>query len=526
MTDIHDMPSLGTAFHSMARQFAGKVAVVDDQQSFTYAELDQRSSEMAAELFDDEWTPNCYVGILASRSVQTIIGMLAILKAGGAYVPLEPTYPVDRLRHMARDANLKAVVGDSEAAKACGLGGLRIIDPMIHEKAYSRTRSMIQRADDARSKVKREDPAYVIYTSGSTGQPKGCIISHANVLALLGNTIPIFDFNSRDMWSISHSFSFDFSVWELWGALLTGATAVCVPADCVRSADEFLSFLAHHRITVLNQVPSAFRALTLMAADEPASLRTLRYVILGGESVDLDVVSGFRRALTGPTPTIVNMYGITEVTVHATMKVLEDRDLAGGNSSPIGRPLPHVAIDVRDEHGRVVSAGAPGEMWVSGAGVAVGYLNRPQLTDERFMVVDTAGGPRRAYRTGDLGQVLPDGQLEFLGRVDEQVKIRGFRIELGEIATVLRAHELVADAAATVVRRNSPGAFLVACIVPADSGMDQEVLSDELRRYVSSLLPGHMVPDRFRFLENMPLTPSGKIDRMALSGLDTSPMRS
>jgi amino acid adenylation domain-containing protein len=450
------------------------------------------------------------VGVLVDRTVATPAAILGILKCGAAYVPLDPTYPLERLRHIAKDSGLEIVVGSRSDALSCGLEDLLVIDPSDLND------SDVDWAIPAW--VGGDVPAYVIYTSGSTGLPKGCVVTHGNVTALLRSALPLFDFTPTDRWTVFHSHSFDFSVWELWGPLVTGGTAVCVPSEVARSPEDFLTFLGEQGITVLNQVPSIFRALVRTRQATPASAQMLRYIIFGGESIDLSSVREFLDQNDQVRPVVVNMYGITEITVHATFKVLGPQELEGSSGSPIGRELPHLRIDIRDEDGKPVREGEPGEMWVVGAGVASGYLNRPELTDERFRQGEGNRPDERSYRTGDLALRLPDGELEYLGRNDEQVKLRGFRIELPEIDAALRTHELVKDAAATVVSRASVGQMLVACVVP-EVGTDPSDLLGALREHAASKLPAHMLPARYRFLDALPLTPSGKLDRKSLSSL-------
>ncbi|MEU8264344.1 AMP-binding protein [Micromonospora sp. NPDC048999] len=338
-------------------------------------------------------------------------------------------------------------------------------------------------------------------------------MTHRNVTALLTAALPLFAVDERDRWSLFHSISFDFSVWELWGALASGATCVLVPDDAAASPAALVDFLARERITVLSQVPSVFRSLVLAHEQAGAPPLPLRHVVFGGESVDLGVIGHFAARM--PTVRLVNMYGITETTVHATFRELSPADLTGPVRSPIGMPLPHLSIDLRDEAGARVPDGQPGEMWVGGDGVAAGYLHRPDLTAERFVTVDG----RRCYRSGDLARRLPDGALEYLGRTDQQVKLRGFRIEPGEIEAVLRDHPQVRDAAVTVITTPAGGQFLTACVVATTDELP------DLRAHAARTLPRHMVPQRYVSVPELPLTPSGKLDRAALTDLATAPRK-
>ncbi|MEV6054501.1 amino acid adenylation domain-containing protein [Streptomyces sp. NPDC052107] len=502
--------SLVKEFKDMARRVPDGLALSDGRRTLTYAELDRLSDRIASAAGSKGAKPGGFVGVLVDRTVSTPAAILGVLKTGAAYVPLDPAYPVERLRYIVEDSGVQLLVGTTADARSGGLHGLQLVDV---ENDDAGDDSWTGAADTADS----SDPAYVIYTSGSTGLPKGCVVSHGNVLALLGNTLPLFDFTPSDRWTIFHSHSFDFSVWELWGPLLTGGTGVCVPADVARSPEDFIEFLDGEKITVLNQVPSMFRALVRARQDSPDSARSLRYVIFGGERVDLVAVQDFLAQNDRVRPVVVNMYGITEITVHATFKVLDEEDLRGPCASPIGRELPHLRIDIRDAEGNPSADGEPGEMWVTGPSVALGYLNRPELTRERFHEAAAEGGVERAYRTGDLARRLPDGQLEYLGRNDEQVKLRGFRLELTEVDAALRTHTSVQDAATAVVTRASSGEVLVAFVVP-EPGVDRDGLVASLRRHVAAKLPAYMTPARYRLVEALPLTQSGKLDRKALSG--------
>ncbi|MFH8787013.1 amino acid adenylation domain-containing protein [Streptomyces roseoverticillatus] len=488
--------------------FAGSVrlrpqapALTENGRDTTYAELDRASDDIAALLADAGVGRGDLVGVLLERSHRMPGWIIGILKAGAAYVPLDPTYPRERLHYMVADARVKILVGDPEQAALCGLDGVRVIDPGTPAPAAT----PVGTPDP-------QDPAYVIYTSGSTGRPKGCVVTHANVLALLDAMLPLFDFGPRDRWSLFHSFSFDFSVWELWGPLATGGTAVVVPAAAARATEDFLRLLGAEGVTVLNQVPSVFRFLAREYADSGAPGLALRYVIFGGENVDLDVVRAFTEAAGERAPTFVNMYGVTETTVFTTGRTLTPEDLAGSVRSPIGVPLPHLSVELRDDALEAVADGEVGEMWVAGTGVTAGYLHRPDLTADRFR---TSGG-RRWYRTGDLARRLPDGALEYLGRNDQQVKIRGHRVELAEVEEALRAAAAVQDAAAAVTRDPDGTAMLVALVVAADGDAFSVAA---LRRHARATVPAQLVPNRFVRVDTLPLTPSGKLDRRAVQEL-------
>ncbi|MFF3689544.1 amino acid adenylation domain-containing protein [Streptomyces sp. NPDC002187] len=495
-----NLRSLPELFARVAAERGDAPAVAGDGREAGYVETERSAEAVAALLTAAGIGRGDLVGVLLERSLRAPSWILGVLKSGAAYVPLDPSYPAERLRYMADDAGLAALVGDPDRAAVCGLDRLTVIDPDVTPASGAAPAAP----------PGPDDPAYVIYTSGSTGLPKGCVVTHGNVLALLRATLPLFDLGNDDRWTLFHSASFDFSVWELWGAWATGGTAVTVPAETARAPEEFLRLLTDERITVLNQVPSAFRYLAREYADSGAPASGLRYVVFGGESVDLDVVRAFLAAAPAPAPEMVNMYGITEITVHATHLRLTAEHLAGEVSSPIGSPLPHLSIELRDDALRLVEDGEPGEMWVAGAGVAAGYLNRPELTAERFRTIDG----RRLYRTGDLARRLPDGRLAYLGRNDQQVKLRGHRVELGEVEAGLRAAPQISDAAALVTRDGAGNDLLTALVVPAEPG---ELDVAALRRHSRATMPAHLVPNRFHRVGALPLTSSGKLDRRALA---------
>jgi amino acid adenylation domain-containing protein len=353
--------------------------------------------------------------------------------------------------------------------------------------------------------------AYVIYTSGSTGNPKGVQITHRNVTRLLAATEPLYHFSAHDVWTLFHSIAFDFSVWEFWGALLYGGRLVVVPYLVSREPEAFYDLLASERITVLNQTPSAFYQLMRCEEEKGPKNLDLRVVILGGEALNLPALKPWFDRHGDERPQMVNMYGITETTVHVTYRPLRRKDLDEVVGNPIGVPIADLQVYVLDGNQQLVPPGVPGEMYVGGGGVARGYLNRPELTAERFLQDSFSGRPgARLYRSGDLARRLLGGQLLYLGRTDHQVKIRGFRIELGEIETVLSQHPCVVQSV-LVLREDRPGEKrLVAYWVPA-SGAAPSIA--DLRSHLRKRLPDYMVPSVFVAVDALPLTSSGKVNR-------------
>ncbi len=491
-------------FERQAARTPGAPAVTFLGESLTYAELDARADALAALLRARGVGPETRVALCLERGPALVVAILATLKAGGAYVPLDPAYPAERLAYVLEDAGAGVLVTEE------GLVGR--VPEFGGEVVLAGDASGSGAAVDA-STVSPDSLAYVIYTSGSTGRPKGVQVTHRNAVRLFRATEEWFGFGEQDVWTLFHSYAFDFSVWEIWGALLYGGRLVVVPWETSRDPAAFRRLLAEERVTVLNQTPSAFRQLAAADAGAGDDL-ALRYVVFGGEALEPGTLRAWTEKHGFEAPRLVNMYGITETTVHVTYRPVEAEDVERGARSPVGVPIPDLRVHVLDGRGEPAPPGVAGEMYVGGAGVARGYLGRPELTAERFVPDPFGGEPgARLYRSGDRARRLPGGELEYLGRADQQVKVRGFRIEPGEIEAVLLEHPGVADAA--VVAREGAGGEkrLVGYVVPRD-GADPSAA--ELRAHLHARLPEHMVPAAFVVLERLPLTPNGKLDRRAL----------
>ncbi|HEV2734193.1 MAG TPA: amino acid adenylation domain-containing protein [Longimicrobiaceae bacterium] len=505
--------TLHALFGIRAERSPEAVAVVCGEERLTYAELDRRANRLARHLRALGVGPEVRVALCLERGLEMVVSLLAVLRAGGAYVPLDPAYPPERLRFLLEDSGARVLL-----AREAFLPGLSPFSGAT--LCPERQRLSIEAHADAAlpETAGPQSLAYVIYTSGSTGTPKGVEVTHANVVRLFRATEGWFGFGAEDVWTLFHSYAFDFSVWEIWGALLYGGRLVVVPREVSRDPEAFRALLVSERVTVLNQTPSAFRQL--MGADEGRhDDLSLRYVVFGGEALEPGSLREWVRKHGDERPRLVNMYGITETTVHVTCRVLTVEDVQAGGS-PIGRPLPDLSVRLLDPRGEPVPLGVPGELYVGGAGVARGYLNRPELTAERFVPDPFSGeAGARLYRSGDRARWLASGELEYLGRADQQVKVRGFRIEPGEIEAVLRAHAEVAEAR-VVVREDAPGERrLVAYVVPAGEAPS----GAELRAHAGERLPEHMVPGAFVFLEALPLTVNGKLDVRALFAPELSP---
>ncbi|MCG1048796.1 amino acid adenylation domain-containing protein, partial [Mycetohabitans sp. B6] len=492
-------------FEAQVQRSPDATVLVYEEQTLSYAQLNARANRLAHRLIELGVKPDTRVVLCVERSPAMVVGLLAILKAGGAYVPLDPAYSSERLTHILADTAPTIVLADAAGCAALGdavRSSCTVVDPNRLPEAADTNPSV--------SGLKAHDLAYVIYTSGSTGTPKGVMVEHAQVVRLFDATHSWYGFNEHDTWCLFHSFAFDFSVWELWGALRYGGKLVIVPHHIARSAQAFHQLVCEQGVTVLNQTPSAFKAFIASQAQSALSDQ-LRYVIFGGEALEPAILQAWYATRDERRPQLVNMYGITETTVHVTYRALRQQDSEQAGN-PIGVRIPDLKIYLLDAHGQPVPLGAVGELYIGGAGVARGYSNRPELTAERFVRDPFSDAPdARMYKTGDLARYLPDGNLEFVGRNDEQVKIRGFRIEPGEIEACLMQHEQVRDAV-VLVRGESVDKRLVAYVVAEAD----EQLASTLRTHVATHLPEYMVPAAFVRLDALPLTPNGKLDRRAL----------
>ena len=498
-------------FQAQAERTPEATALVFENRYFSYRELNERANQLAHHLRKLGVKPEMLVGLFIDRSLDLVVGLLGILKAGGAYVPMDPQYPQERLAFMMKDAGAAIVVTQKKLAQNHPIPEARLICldiewPDIASEPKNNPANVTQ----------PDNLAYVIYTSGSTGSPKGSLISHYNVVRLFQATEPWFHFNQNDVWTLFHSSAFDFSVWELWGALFYGGRLVIVSFQTSRSPENFHRLLREEAVTVLNQTPSAFRHL--IQADELAGFRhnlSLRLVIFGGEALDFPSLKPWFDRHGDLQPQLVNMYGITETTVHVTYRPIFKSDMSGG--SVIGVPIPDLQIHLLDEHRQPVTLGAIGEICVGGTGVGRGYLNRPELTAKKFIPNPFSSNKKELlYCSGDLGRYLPNGDLLYLGRLDGQVKVRGFRIELGEIESGLNRVPGIRESA-VVARPNAAGEpVLVAYVVAADTLPTVA----ELRSQLLAHLPDYMVPGVFVPLPALPLTAHGKVDRQALPAPD------
>jgi len=500
-------------FEEQVRKTPDAVAVVlpgDSRLQLTYSQVNERANRLAHYLQSKGVGPEVLVGLYLDRTPDLIVAMVAILKAGGAYLPIDLSYPSERVAFMLSDSEAPVVITDSRTARNLSQTTAAVIRMDEDETAWAALSS-----ENPDSNVTPNNLAYSIFTSGSTGKPKGVLITHANVSRLFDSTQQWFHFGEKDTWTFFHSSAFDFSVWEIWGALIYGGRLIIVPFADSRSPERFYDLLATEHVTVLNQTPSAFRQLVGVDENRPGErLNKLRLVIFGGEALNLQSLAPWFGKYGDAQPQLVNMYGITETTVHVTYRPLSISDLSDAPGSVIGIPIPDLQLYVLDAGMQPVPIGIPGEMFVGGAGVARGYLKRDALTAERFVQNPFSGRTgEKLYRSGDLARRLPGGDLEYMGRIDQQVKIRGFRVELGEVQSALTRQPSVREAFVLAKEAGDGEKALVAYVVPVNG---QVPAVDRLRRDLQSALPSYMIPSNFVFLDQLPLTSNGKVDRAAL----------
>ncbi len=520
-------------FEEQVRKTPDATAVVCDGQSLTYQALNHKANQLARYLRSTyrraqghALQPDALITLCVQRSLDMIIAILAVFKAGGAYVPIDPEYPEQRINYLLQDTQSPLLLTQLTLKKRLSA----MLDKQTPEKETTASPKLIvldniDYNDYAKNNLKpysqAHDLAYVIYTSGTTGLPKGVLQTHTNVVDLFQATDKKFHFSSNDVWSMFHSYIFDFSVWEMWGALLYGGRLVIPTMQHVKDINLFYTLCYKEKVTVLNQTPTVFQCFVNVAEKQydRMPLSHLRCVIFGGEALSFQRLQPWVRLYGYEQPRLINMYGITETTVHVTHMRIEPQHMANG--ALIGKSLPDQKILILDKYCHLLPVGAVGEMYIGGRRIARAYLNRENLTHQHFIhnpfysEKTTFDGCDRLYKTGDLARLLPDGSLQFFGRNDHQVKIRGFRIELGEIEARLSNHPDIQQAVVLFKERScyqgTNRAYLVAyyiseCLIPAD----------QLISYMQQNLPDYMIPDAFVHMEAFPLTIHGKLDRRAL----------
>ena len=489
-------------FEEQLENRASCTAVEFSGEMLTYSRLNARANQLAHYLRRTGVGPGALVGICLERSAQTIVAMLATLKAGGCYLPLDPSYPAERLQFMAGDAKAAVILSDRSRAQQLSLNEDIVV--LLDEVANAVS---AESQTNPTNLNKPDDLAYVIYTSGSTGRPKGICIPHYAVNRLVRNTNYI-EIMPSDRIGQASNVSFDAATFEIWGALINGASVVGIPKEMTLTPRELVSEITNKHVNVLFLTTALFNQV---AREVPDGFVSLRDLLFGGEAVDPQLVGKVLE--NGPPRRLLHVYGPTESTTFSSWYLVKSV-LPEAATIPIGSAVSNTQIFVLDEARNPVKIGGVGELYIGGDGLATGYLNRPELTAERFVANPFDEASRaRMYRTGDIGRLLPDNNIEFIGRADNQIKLRGFRIELGEIESALLRHANVANAVVLVQHDSAGEKILVAYIVPKDSSPPS--LTD-LRAHLKQSMPDYMIPAAFALVQAFPLTPNGKTDREAL----------
>ncbi|WP_318528692.1 non-ribosomal peptide synthetase [Kosakonia cowanii] len=508
--------TLHQVFEQRVRETPQATALSLGDKTMSYGELNQRANQLARYLVSRGIGTEDSVALALPRTMETLVALLAIVKAGAAYLPLDVHNPADRLAYIVDDARPALIITLAEYAGTLSstLPELLLDTPQCQQQLAGLSADDLSDNERLRP-VTPESLVYIIYTSGSTGKPKGVMIHHSNVLRLFAATEGWFDFARTDIWTLFHSCSFDFSVWEIWGPLLYGGELVVVPFIVSRDPQAFLQLLSDKRVTILNQTPSAFyQLIEAENAVAPASYPlALRKVVFGGEALDLSQLERWYQRHDDAAPELINMYGITETTVHVSYQPLTAEGARNASGSLIGVAIPDLHIHLLDNALQPVPPGVEGEMYISGAGLARGYLNRVALSSERF-VADPYGEPgTRMYRSGDVAIRTRKGELNYLGRADQQVKLRGFRIELGEIAAALASYPQVTQAE-VILQNDNPGNPQLVGYIISDGSSPVDMTA--LRHHAADKLPEYMVPAAIVQMEKFPLTINGKLDKRAL----------
>jgi amino acid adenylation domain-containing protein len=500
-------------FERVVAEDPDRIASVCGELTQTYGILNARANHLAEHLRGAGVRTNAFVAIYLDRSPEMLTAILGTLKAGGAYLPIDSKYPAARVLEMLEDARPIAILTTTALAEGLFDQFSRLSVEVVKTDEFFAS-GRLDMFENPTLAATEDDLAYLMYTSGSTGKPKGVMVSQRNVIRLLDQTEQWFHFNSNDVWTMFHSIAFDFSVWEIWGCLLTGGRLVIVPFAVSRSPRDFYNLLAAERVSVLNQTPSAFSMLIQVEQSTTPVPLSLRLVIFGGEALQYRKLAPWFERHGDAAPQLVNMYGITETTVHVTYRLIKAGDAESVQESLIGVPIPDMQMYLLDAEGRPVAEGEVGELYVGGGGVTRGYLNRPQLNAERFIADRFAHSTgARLYRSGDLARLRPDGEMVYLGRNDSQVKINGFRIELGEVEAAMAAVPGVQQSCVVVHTDGSGNQRLAAYFVAAP---ETELPARALGEFFAGRLPAHMRPSSYTRLMELPLTVNGKLDQTAL----------
>lgn len=512
--------SLAQLFSQSARQNKNHIGLVSDNKHYDYQTIELKSNQWASyirnkyrSLYGKEMPGDTLIGLCVDRNEDMIFGMLGILKAGAAYVPIDPHYPQERINYIIEHSKASLLLTHTTHNE---LNFNFQPDHIVYMNDTEVQTSSAFLNIDLNHAINPKDTAYVLYTSGSTGKPKGVSVTHENVICLFESLKKQFQISNNDVWSLFHTFCFDISVWEIWGAFLFGGTLVIVPYETARNPKELYKLLEKNNVTVLTQTASAFQMLINEDMQLSKKLSSLRYVGFVGESLKVSILRPWVEKYGTEFPKLVNLYGITETTVYTNYKFIDQTDIDKGRDN-IGWPLEEFSMCVMDENLRWCPVGIVGEICIGGRGLSRGYLYRDDLTQEKFILdpyADFLGLEKGSliYRTGDLGRWMNDGSIEYLGRKDFQIKLRGFRIELGEIESALGSYEGISHT--TVLLKGSDDAAYLAAYYTVKS--NHEVNVDQLLSHLKSFLPDYMVPKTFIELKSFPMTMNGKVDRKEL----------
>lgn len=483
-------------FEEQVQKTQDNIAVTLNSSNLSYKTLNEKANQLARYLINNGIQKGDVIGIRVDKSFEMIIGILAIIKAGCTYLPINMSYPQDRVLYMLTDSNAKFLLTVDSMVNDINTSVRKITIDIDKTYIYSSDSSNLN------INISPEDLIYIIYTSGSTGKPKGAMLCHRNIVRLFKNNKPLYDFNENDVWTMFHSVAFDFSVWEMYGALLFGGKLVLVPDKVAKDTNLFLNLLREEHVTILNQTPTYFYNLLATELEIPDNNLSIRYIIFGGEALNPKLIQKW--SMKYPNTKLINMYGITETTVHVTFKELSSKDLKH-NTSNIGKPIPTLEVLILDKNLHLLPYGVPGEMCILGQGVFKGYLNREDLNKQKLIYNSYYG--ETLYRSGDLAILHKDGNLEYLGRIDKQVKLRGFRVELGEIEEKILKNENIKTCIVTKkVDKNNRD---ILCAYYIKSG---NIDIDSIKRSLQVDLPYYMIPQYFVEIDKVPININGKID--------------
>ena len=488
-------------FEKQVAAFPENIAISSGDENLNYQQLNQRVNQLSQYLIKNNVKEGARIALYFERGVDLITAILAVLKCGASYVPVDPSSAEARNELILEDAKVELLLSDQDFEYS-NISGINLSAIWEELNEYA--------SDNFARSIQPEAQAYMIYTSGTTGKPKGVSINHENVLRLFSQSAMAFEFSQNDCWTLFHSYAFDFSVWEIWGALLFGGRLVVVSSEITRDPEQFYTFIEEEKVTVLNQTPAAFNQLVTVDQQKTKSDHALRYVVFGGEALDFSQLAPWVARYGYDAPKLINMYGITETTVHVTWHLISENDFLNPSSN-IGRPLADLSIYLLDENQQQVPLGVAGEIYVAGRGLSEGYWQLPELTAERFILKSMNGQQKRLYKSGDLACYNPQGELIYLGRNDEQVKIRGYRIELGEVNAQLKSCTMVHD---SVVISDENKKQLLAFVVYSAEENNNDVA--ETRKELSEKLPQYMLPTFIYVRDKLPLTHNGKIDKKQL----------